>query len=516
MPGPLLLAPSEHLRVPSRAERPSRLRWSPGTSAELQRQRRQTAAVLISVCLYAGLLAGLAQLMCAQRSALETIWILDLQTATETTPPPEFEVELTAVPELEPQHEVFIPAVVPLPVDRPARIAVQSPPRNRTVSPDEGRPLPHAKVGVAAPQFLLTRVDAPIGGGFQGRTPGARGRLLEQRGGTQAGEDAVERALRWLSLHQSGDGAWRFSHAKSNCRGCENRGNHPSTTGATALALLPFLGAGYTHREGHYQDTVRTSLMYLRHRAHYTARGADFQEGSMYAQGITAVALCEAFAMTGDEELRKPAQGAVDFIANVQHEEGGWRYYPGQAGDTTVFGWQIMALRSASLAGLEIPPGVLEKAIGYLDSVEASDGTGYGYLIRGVDRSPTAIGFLSRMYFGVNRRDDNLRRGIARLHAWGPSTHDMYYNYYATQVMHHYGGNAWADWNGQLREHLIASQARGSQMSMQEACQTGSWFFPDNHAFAGGRLYTTALCTMILEVYYRHLPLYGEESVEGD
>jgi hypothetical protein len=83
----------------------------------------------------------------------------------------------------------------------------------------------------------------------------------------------------------------------------------------------------------------------------------------------------------------------------------------------------------------------------------------------------------------------------------------MYFNYYTTQVLHHYGGPQWDQWNQQMRDYLVESQVRHGH-------EHGSWFFPDEHALAGGRLYTTAMCVMILEVYYRHLPLYGARSID--
>jgi hypothetical protein len=83
----------------------------------------------------------------------------------------------------------------------------------------------------------------------------------------------------------------------------------------------------------------------------------------------------------------------------------------------------------------------------------------------------------------------------------------MYFNYYATQVLHHDGGSDWDRWNIRMRDFLIARQAPSGH-------EKGSWYFVDPHGTAGGRLYTTAICTMILEVYYRNMPLYGEEAVE--
>ncbi len=76
-------------------------------------------------------------------------------------------------------------------------------------------------------------------------------------------------------------------------------------------------------------------------------------------------------------------------------------------------------------------------------------------------------------------------------------------------MLHHYGGYEWVKWNAAMRDYLINTQETKGHAA-------GSWFFDgtDMGAMAGGRLYCTALSTMILEVYYRHLPLYGELSIK--
>ncbi len=121
----------------------------------------------------------------------------------------------------------------------------------------------------------------------------------------------------------------------------------------------------------------------------------------------------------------------------------------------------------------------------------------------------TAVGLLSRMYFRWAQDDPRLAAGVGYLQKLGPSRHDVYFNYYAHQVMHHYEGAGWDAWNRETRDRLIATQARRGH-------EHGSWYFNNEHAESGGRLYTTAMCIMILEVYYRHMPLYGEAAVKDD
>ncbi|HID23585.1 MAG TPA: hypothetical protein EYP14_14470 [Planctomycetaceae bacterium] len=119
----------------------------------------------------------------------------------------------------------------------------------------------------------------------------------------------------------------------------------------------------------------------------------------------------------------------------------------------------------------------------------------------------TAVGLLCRMYLGWTRERRALQDGVTFLSRRGPVDDEMYYNYYATQVLHHWGGEKWKRWNEVMREQLIKTQDRAGHA-------TGSWKPRDRHGHVGGRLYMTSLCVMTLEVYYRHLPLYQREVIQ--
>lgn len=366
---------------------------------------------------------------------------------------------------------------------------------------------PRVENGVAA--------RAVDGGGWQGREAGNRARLAAQYGATEASEAAVEKGLRWLSVHQLSDGSWRLNHsARDNCDGqCGNPGLVESPNAATGLALLAYLGAGYTAQAGSYQSEVQAGINFLVRRQQSSGNLADL---NMYAHGIATTALAEAYGMTGDPQLQKPVEKAVEFIVRSQHVRGGWRYYPGNPGDMTVTGWQLMALKSAELAGVEVPAKVWEKAGKFLDSISDSDGAYYTYLppLRSRDPvirlpSPTAIGLLMRMYQGWPRDTGVLDQGSEWLFNRGPSQNDIYFNYYSTQVLHHLRSPLWEEWNNELRDYLVATQA-------QQGHEEGSWFFEEKHGSQGGRVYTTALAIMTLEVYYRYLPLYAPQVIRED
>jgi hypothetical protein len=362
---------------------------------------------------------------------------------------------------------------------------------------------------------LLATVGSYTGEGLSGRGEGKRGELARKSGGTEASEKSVSAALKWLVEHQMPDGGWNFNHTRApSCGGqCRNPGRlEDARIGATAMALLPLLGAGQTHKTGSYRKTVQSGLYFLVTHMKRTPQGGNMWEpgGRMYSHGLASIALCEAYAMTQDKGLRQPAQEAVNFICYAQDPVGGgWRYDPREKGDTSVVGWQIMALKSGHMAYLVVPPVAAKKASQFLDSVQDDGGAYYGYLDPGRGEATTPVGLLCRMYLGWKKDNPALQRGVEWLSNTGPSMGNMYYNYYATQVMRHWEGDLWTKWNNVMRDQLVSSQAKGGH-------ETGSWYMPggDLGADQGGRLYCTSMATMILEVYYRHLPIYRKQSTE--
>ncbi|WP_237607317.1 DUF5684 domain-containing protein [Roseimaritima sediminicola] len=349
-------------------------------------------------------------------------------------------------------------------------------------------------------------------------------RMLRTYGGTESSEAAVAMALKWLERHQMPNGAWTFAH-QAVCRdpACDRSGTHAeAVNGATALALLPFLGAGQTQFAGDHKKTVERGLAFLINNGKRKNLGGlpclDFTEkgGSMYSHGLAAIALCEAYAMTEDPRLAAPAQGALNFIMYAQDPRGGgWRYQPRQAGDTSATGWQIMALKSGYMGHLTVSPASIRGSTLFLDSVQSDDGALYGYTApvanRGQHQACHAVGLLCRMYLGWDKNHLGIQKGVQHLTEIGVLKNNIYYNYYAAQVLRQYGGSQWDQFNNELRDWLVAEQSDSGPTK-------GSWAFPNaGHGTEhGGRLYMTAMSTMILEVYYRHMPLYADKAAEEE
>lgn len=349
-----------------------------------------------------------------------------------------------------------------------------------------------------------------IGTGLECRDGLSRNVLLSLYGGNQRSQQAVDDGLAWIVVHQQADGGWDFNHAQApGCQGkCPNPGDIAvARNAATAMALLPLLGAGHTHRAGPHRHYVRKGLDFLVSQMKVGPDGGSLCEpgGNMYSHGLASIALCEAYLMTRDEKLKESAQKAVDFIVFAQDPVGGgWRYQPRQKGDTSVFGWQMAALLTGQRAGLRIPSSTQEKARAFLDGVQADGGATYGYVEPGQGQATTAIGLLYRVHLGWQKDNRALKRGVEQLVSWGPSPTNMYYGYYAGQVLRECGGDAWKRWNVQVRDALVDTQAAQGHAK-------GSWYAPngDHGSQRGGRLYCTSMALLILEVYYRYPPLYS-------
>jgi hypothetical protein len=349
--------------------------------------------------------------------------------------------------------------------------------------------------------------------GFGSRGAGMREAMLGN-GATKQSERAVAAALNWISRHQNRDGSWSLAHTR-HCKGgmCSGPGDYVTDTAGTALGLLPFLAAGQTHLStGPYQKNISGGVNWL---ISHQKRNGDLSMGDreqqMYAHGLAAIALCEAYGMTQDQRVGYAAQSAINFIESGQNAEGGWRYTHGtDDSDTSVFGWQVMALKSGQMARLKVNPDVLEASKRYLASCATGAYKSEFAYQPGARRSNptlTSIGLLTSQYLGAKRGDAVIVGGVEFLMQNKPtvSERNSYYWYYATQVMHNVPGAEWDEWNRQMRRLLIETQEKSG-------CASGSWSPTQPEADAwgnqGGRLMVTSFCCLTLEVYYRYLPLY--------
>ncbi|MBE6427756.1 MAG: hypothetical protein E7028_04085 [Planctomycetaceae bacterium] len=378
-------------------------------------------------------------------------------------------------------------------------------------------------------------------------------KMIEEAGGNPISEQIVENGLQYLERTQFSDGHWSLNAVpQGKVEGESLRdaglGVIHADTAATGLSLLAFLGAGYTHLEkddvSDYSGTIENALNWLIKNQQsdgslFRPRTDSDRYGRIYSHGIAAIALCEAYGMTHDPRLRGPAQKAIDFIVSAQTPQGGWRYTPEKndgvwrgESDTSVSGWQAMALVSAKMAGLEVPDSVFTKLELWIQRAAVDGGAKFCYLPvenpkneemekwKKASHAMTAEGLLMKLYLDHDQKEENFQRGIDYLMENLPSVtgarRDTYYWYYATQVLFHVHDARWMEWQKNLVSSLKKSQ------ETEHPLFRGSWNptlpAPDYWGQAAGRHYVTAMHLLILEVYYRHLPLFKElvsENVAG-
>ncbi len=373
----------------------------------------------------------------------------------------------------------------------------------------------------------LTRPPADVPAVYRSRLDPNRFAIAQRSGATRESEQAVERALDWLRRHQDPDGRWDGGTAKYKdgtvADGDDDYTAHcppgdvcfgecyywEADTALTGLALLAYLGAGYTHLDGQHAETVASGLEFLKmsQKPDGDLRGRS-QAVGMYCHTMATLALCEAYALTGDPKLRAPVEKAVAFLVKSRARDGlAWRYAPGASqGDTSILGWVVMVLKSAQEVGIPIQSNTKTGIVAWLKKVSTGPAGGLAKYQPGEKVTPTmtAEAWVCRQFLEVggpgassNEAADYLLRS-----APGRDEYNVYYWYYGTLAMYQHGGEGWTQWNAQVRDQIIRRQR-------PKGHAVGSWD-PDESPYGthGGRIYCTALATLSLEVYYRYLRLY--------
>ena len=384
---------------------------------------------------------------------------------------------------------------------------------------------------------------------FDGRTdPGTKNDLLSKYGGNQKTIDAVNRGLVWLKKQQLPDGSWSLVEPFRDGAMADNH------TAATGLALLAFQGDGNTRYAGKYHSQVRKAWKWLlKQQGENGSFFRDFEgltTGRFYTQAICTIGICELIGMEKKsgkgKDLLNAAQKAVDYLVERQNRrQGGWRYDVEEwtdwvlvrkkerervvkemstQSDLSVTGWCLMALMSARAAGLYVPDETFEQIEGFLDLVSINDGDDYVYSpVEPTERpSMTATGLLCRIYLGWDRQNPHVIRGAEALiqpenlvrypsdsKKESPAARqrtNVYGWYSASMMLKHLGAASryWQTWNRALCKEIPAHQ------EPEASPEAGSWDpAADDYCFGGGRLYVTCLSIYCMEVYYRHLALYG-------
>ena len=379
-------------------------------------------------------------------------------------------------------------------------------------------PLRNVSADYATPRRLSD--GQPLPEIYSLRNAPNRAEVAKQRGGSRETEKAVELALAWLAENQSKDGRWNprllEGGREDKVYGHDREGAGTNAdTGITSLAVLAFLANGYSHIEGPYQDVVKNGLEYLvsSQTTDGNLAGRAKLFARMYCHSMSLLAISEAYAMTGDRRLAVAVQRGVNYTVDAQDtRNGGWRYQPGDDGDMSQFGWQVLALHSAELAGIDVPKSTSRQMVKFLDSccISPSKGIAAYRPGHGPNTTMTAEALVCR-HLLKQPVDGRLRREATdRILDQPPNDRrvNMYYWYYGTMAMYLSGGKEWDQWNQQMKATLLDSQVTSGS-------NKGSWQPNGLWAGYGGRTYSTAMAALTLEVYYRYLPVYDVADRSG-
>ena len=384
--------------------------------------------------------------------------------------------------------------------------------------PSEAPTFSDQAVELTAPVPVLTRSPLVIRNLYGNRMSAAsrQGAMRAYRGSRQ-GEDAVLRALRWLKKKQDPDGSWRTA-------------SKVDPVAMSGLALLTFLAHGETPASEEFGPTVQKAIQWL------IDQQAKFPEGNYrrndstysYTHGICAYAMSEAYALTRIMSVKESMEKAIDFLIKGQQEAGGFDYAYRRGPthtrfDTSVAGWNIQALKAATMAGSTHPnlEEAIQKSIMFLKTQSyAQNGSGFVYAGEPGKPTPqggtwtmTGVGTLCLQLLG-HANDAETKQGLLVLEprtcVWPPPSKDgkggpaFYGWYYVTQAKFQKGDATWTAWNNQFNKQFVDNQVKE-----EDGC--GYWPQGDH----GGPVYATCLATLTLEVYYRYLPTYKKaEEIE--
>jgi len=378
------------------------------------------------------------------------------------------------------------------------------------------------------------------------RDEDARDAALKRFGGDARTERAVHDGLAWLAAHQREDGVWdrvgflRECPAHDRCsQGALTRMGHEMDVAVSALAALAFLGAGHTHERGPYRERLSRTFSFILAQQASDGSFAPHSGMQLYNDAIATLAMAELYAMTRDRILREPLRRAVRHLERVRQRDGVWDYTAKRTGrnDNSVTGWVLMALKAAEVAGADVSAETRLALFEHFDRATHPDGrVWYANKGTGTETTPrgevigrrygpamVAVGLYARSAIGMRLDDDVARRQRAALLADLPDLdrlrggdetglHNEYYWYYGTLALFNIGGDAWQAWNRALRQTVLEYQERPTTPRGGRRHSFGSW-----PAFgrgwgkwgrSGGRIYSTAINTLTLEVYYRYEPAF--------
>lgn len=296
---------------------------------------------------------------------------------------------------------------------------------------------------------------------------------------------ALDRSIKYLASKQNPDGSWH------------------SVQAVNAVAMLSMLGRGHVPGRGPYSEKLELGRRNLMNAQNPTG----FIGATMYEHGLSTLACAELYGMDPDPVVEEKVRKAVDLIVKAQSPSGGWRYSPVPGDqDLSVTVMQIVALRAANNAEIEVPAQTIEKAVAYVKSCAAPTG-GFGYTGPAAGPHTSAAGVISLQLLG--RYDDpSIAPTLDYLNKlpveWKASavTYFYYFHYYAIQAQYQAGGNSWNEWHPRIRELLLEKQNTDGSWDLPPGTSEGENIVGPN------KVYWTAMASLVLEIYMHFLPAY--------
>jgi hypothetical protein len=468
-------------------------------------------------------------------------------TGGEETPVPQF-VAAAVEPPPEIEDEPEVDPIVEVPeIQDPVVVEAELDETDPTAETEDlGDPDDLANAVFDADQW---NIDVGLGGGAGG-DKGARGGR-KSGNGSPPSEAAVARGLEWLKDHQSPGGFWdadgfMYNDIYEEEAMSDGAGNPVNDVGLTGLALLAFLGNGNTMNDGEYKTALKDGTSWLLDVQQDNGLfGDEAGNSTLYNQSIATMALGEAYYFSKRApQLKRPMTQAVNLIVKARNPYGAWRYEltPNGGNDTSITGWMVFALKTAKESEIAIDKAAFDGAEVWFDTMQdkntgrvgyswSGDGGGVGSLpsrpSNYVDKFPaekseslTAVALLSRIFMTdsnkVKRWSDHPNYDMLKKQAdliaskpplWDEAdgSIDMYYWYYGTFAMNQWGGKHWKNWRKAIEGALIPNQ----RMENPEDNFYGSWDPVGPWGEEGGRVYSTAICTLMMEVYYRYAQVLG-------
>ncbi len=316
---------------------------------------------------------------------------------------------------------------------------------------------------------------------------------------TPATEKVIQGALKYMADQQKADGSWGSSREESR---------HP--VAITGYTLIAFQAAGNLPGEGPYGRHVTKGMNYLLNQIGPGGIYGKYASGQyMYGHGVATIALGELYGQTKSPAIRGKLEKAVKLIIASQNSQGGWRYRPVvRDADISVTVLQVVALRAAKNAGLDVPQRTIDNAVKYVKACYHAGSGGFSYQ---PGSSPgyarTAAAIYSLQVCG-HYTDPDDRTKIHPMVAKGSkylfANHSVsqswyvYGNFYAAPAQYMIGGKIWENWYRVMSANILKT--------VRHSGTTHHW---ESQGRGGvGAIYTTAVFTTILAMPYHYLPLY--------